>query len=391
MSVVEQYLNLLGPLRPLVAHAAAHLSSSLTMLGLPAPSEPTVAVAVATIVGVLTLSLLLSLAGSLDLSGLFPLGRLLSRGDRRRRRDAVVIVGVSGGGDGGSGGSSDQPAVGKTTLFKALTGSGRQPTHGTTTSMKTNIAPLQLYQANTYMEEQQHKQLSSSSSTTDVGNNYDATQQQPTSNNIKNTPVMDCPGHPRLRHKLPAALRSAKAILFVIDAHRFATRARHDALLLYDILTHPFVAGGNGTSDSTTPIAIIVNKRDLMPAQRLPLSAVRARLEAELDRVRKASDADMSLRSHTAVGGTYSNYGDDDDNGDGVAAERRRRRGTMYGGGGGEEDGGTDDQEWERVPIGYENEAFAFDQIPGRIELMDASAILGDVAQVTTFLEECLV
>lgn len=208
------------------------LASKLSSLGFKPPSEPYLTDAL-----IVTIFFICVSAVVLLLTPLF---------SKRDKRNAVLIVGVSGEGDA--------PAVGKTSLFKALQ-SSQPPKHGTVPSMQINDAIF-----------------------------------APASSSV---PLrwIDFPGHPRLRHTLPPYLTQAKCIVFVIDAQRFMAQARKDAELLYYILTDPNVA------KQATPVLIFCNKSDVPnPAKTV---AVQIRLEAELERAKAASTATLRSASVT--------------------------------------------------------------------------------------------
>lgn len=224
--VLEQHL---GPLRPVIHRAASVLSTTLLYFNLPPPPSSKLADALLITLFLLILS---SLAFALSILRF-----------RRDTRNAVLILGISG--------ENDNPAVGKTAIFKALR-NGWLPKHGTVPSMTVNDAIFIPHGTS-----------------------------QPT-NALR---WIDFPGHPRLRHKLHAYLSIAKCIVFVIDATLFTAQARKDAELLFEILTHPVV------SAKATPLLVFCNKSD-SPLHAKPV-AVQTRLEAELDRARAANSSTL--------------------------------------------------------------------------------------------------
>lgn len=216
--VLEQYV---GPLQGPLLSIANALSATLSSVGLnsPPPSQ---------IVDALIITLFIILISSIGAS-LFP---ALTQ---RNNRNVMLLLGISGDGD--------EPAVGKTVLFKFLK-NGRQPEHGTTPSMQPN----------------------------------DDVFTVSSSDNLS-TRWVDFPGHPRLRTKLGEYLDKAQGIVFVIDGSRFSAQARRDAELLFQVMTNKTV------SKYSTPVLILANKSDITPPSINPAS-IRTRLEAELDRLR---------------------------------------------------------------------------------------------------------
>lgn len=246
--VLEQYL---GPLRPPLVHVASAIAAKLENYGIDPPPHSSVADAMLFTLLAIIITILSYIVTA-----------LLSKQDRR---NAVLILGISG--------DSDDPAVGKTALFKSLR-DGALPKHGTVPSMTVND---------------------------DIFVPHGTSQSAPPLRWI------DFPGHSRLRHKLRKYLAMAKCIVFVVDAQRFTAQARKDAELLFDVLTDPVVA------DSATPVLIFCNKADVQnPAK---ADAVQKRLEAELERAR-AANTSMLRSAAVAVDGSGSQ--------DAVEAEEER-------------------------------------------------------------------
>lgn len=81
-----------------------------------------------------------------------------------------------------------------------------------------------------------------------------------------------------------------------------------------------------------------------------PTVALKARLEAELERIRLASAGALRSASVTTEGE------------------------------------GAEESEAQRVPLGYDNEVFSFDHCAGPVEFCEASAKTGDVEQVVSFI-----
>jgi signal recognition particle receptor subunit beta len=86
--------------------------------------------------------------------------------------------------------------------------------------------------------------------------------------------VIDFPGHRRLRGGLAAALRRAKAIVFVIDAATVAADLTHIAEFLYEVLTDPSVGAAR------PPLLVACNKQDARLAK--APEKVRSMVEREM-------------------------------------------------------------------------------------------------------------
>lgn len=274
----------LGPLAPILLTLSQTIHTILISAGLPAPSLTVLPDAVLFSILTLLLSLLLP--------------PLLSSLSARSARDSVLILGISG--------EADQPAVGKTTLFHVLR-YGHAPKLGTVPSQAPTVAVFTPSQTS----------------------------------HLPSLRWVDFPGHARLRHLLPEQLPRARAIIFVIDATRFATQARRDAALLYDILTSPSVAR------DATPVLIWLNRH-----ASIAQSVVRARLEAELQRARAAGDG--GLRAADVVG----------------------------------DDADAREEDANRVPLGFDNEAFSFDHAPGPVIFGAGCAVSAEVDDVLAFVRE---
>lgn len=221
---------------------------------------------------------------------------------QRDNRNIFLLVGISG--------DDDAPAVGKTALFKLLK-NGCQPQHGTTPSMQPNDASFSVPQ-----------------------------------NDGTTARWVDFPGHPRLRTKLADYLDKARGIVFVIDGSRFSAQARRDAELLFQVMRNKTV------SKYSTPILVVANKADITPLSTTP-SSIRARLEAELDRIRASSTGTLQAASVENTGEEVS-----------------------------EED--------SHVTLGYDNEPFSFDHIPNDVTFSQASAITGEASAIISFMKSCL-
>eukprot|EP00188_Purpureofilum_apyrenoidigerum_P000947 Plantae.Rhodophyta-Purpureofilum_apyrenoidigerum.ctg14803.p1 GENE.Plantae.Rhodophyta-Purpureofilum_apyrenoidigerum.ctg14803~~Plantae.Rhodophyta-Purpureofilum_apyrenoidigerum.ctg14803.p1 ORF type:complete len:261 (-),score=49.30 Plantae.Rhodophyta-Purpureofilum_apyrenoidigerum.ctg14803:573-1355(-) len=155
---------------------------------------------------------------------------------RRRSADAkgdtLVIVGRSAVGE--------EPAVGKTALFKQLK-HGEQPPYGLVTSVQPNISTLVV--------------------------------------EGKDLKAIDVPG--MVPSMLRETLGQARAVVFVLDASRVDQQARSDAEFLYDVLTNDFVVRRR------VPVLVFCNKADLYSAS--TVQAIRKELERELQLIRGAA------------------------------------------------------------------------------------------------------
>jgi signal recognition particle receptor subunit beta len=296
-----------GPFEPWLQRAAMSLADYMRAFGLTPPPE-------SVLVPALLVTLVTVLIGSGYLATL-----ILS--PARSQRDTVLIVGVSPA-------SALAPAPGKTTLFHVLH-NGHLPPYGTVPSQDTNkgtfIPSDALYTARADTEDAEHRRLS---------------------NPVK---WVDFPGYARLRPLLPEQLAVARVLVFVVDASpsAFARTLRESSDLLYDILTHPVVAR------RATPILLFCNKKD-MPSC-VPASDVRSRLEAELERARKARAAALQGARNTVVSGQSVGPSDEDD---------------------------------DRPGLGYDNEEFNFDHIANEVVIAAGSAKLLDVSAVCNFVAE---
>eukprot|EP00607_Mallomonas_marina_P009604 CAMPEP_0182421446 /NCGR_PEP_ID=MMETSP1167-20130531/6860_1 /TAXON_ID=2988 /ORGANISM="Mallomonas Sp, Strain CCMP3275" /LENGTH=234 /DNA_ID=CAMNT_0024598617 /DNA_START=142 /DNA_END=846 /DNA_ORIENTATION=+ len=94
----------------------------------------------------------------------------------------------------------------------------------------------------------------------------------------KTLPVIDFPGHPRLRSQLSDTLRRAKKIVFVVDASNVQSQVREAAEYLYDIFTNPIM-------DDGPPMLIACNKSDISGVR--PPARVKLALQQELEKIRK--------------------------------------------------------------------------------------------------------
>lgn len=162
---------------------------------------------------------------------------------RRDKRDTVLIVGSSG--------LDESPSVGKTTLFTVLR-NGDPPLLTPVPSMEPNEAVFPPR----------------------------AARAAPATRAPTSVRWVDFPGHARVRPRLSRFLERARCVVFVVDAARFAQDARRDAAFLYDVLVHASV------ERHLTPVLVFCNKSELAGA--VSPAAVRARLQAEIERARGA-------------------------------------------------------------------------------------------------------
>jgi signal recognition particle receptor subunit beta len=98
------------------------------------------------------------------------------------------------------------------------------------------------------------------------------------SSSQKSIPIVDFPGHPRLRTQLMESLSSAKKIVFVIDASNIQSHVRVAAEFLYDLFTNPLM--DNGPS-----VMVACNKSDVAGAR--PPARVKLALQQEIEKIRK--------------------------------------------------------------------------------------------------------
>eukprot|EP01041_Mallomonas_annulata_P006641 gene6641-13451_t len=91
-------------------------------------------------------------------------------------------------------------------------------------------------------------------------------------------PIVDFPGHPKLRTQLSDLLSRAKKIVFVVDASKVQSQVRDAAEFLYDLFTNPLM-------DNGPPMMIACNKSDVAGAR--PPARVKLALQQELEKIRK--------------------------------------------------------------------------------------------------------
>jgi Signal recognition particle receptor beta subunit len=289
-------------LDPYLGRAARLLSNAMRSAGLVPPPERLLIPAL-----VFTLFTLLIGASFLVTIALAP---------SRHARDTVLIVGASPS-------STVAAAPGKTTLFHALR-SGHAPPFGTVPSQIPNEAVF------------------SASAAASFGSSDSVLAAQ-------SSPVkwVDFPGAARLRPQLSAFLTTARIVVVVVDSSVavFTRTVRETSDLLHEVLTNATVA------KHATPVLVFCNKADTLGAA--SPATVRTRLEAELERARKAKSGMLSGASNaTVLGGDMS-----------VA------------------DAGQD-----TILLGYENEMFNFDHVSNVVQFASGSAKLLDAACVSDFV-----
>jgi signal recognition particle receptor subunit beta len=92
--------------------------------------------------------------------------------------------------------------------------------------------------------------------------------------------LLDLPGHPRLRSKMESHLRSASAVVLVLDSADITPQRTEAAEDLFEVLTHPTVARRR------VPVLIACNKADL-ETQAHSVDFCRRTLEKQLETMRK--------------------------------------------------------------------------------------------------------
>lgn len=160
---------------------------------------------------------------------------------------------------------------------------------------------------------------------------------------------VDFPGHARLRSKLSDFLSTARGIVFVVDSSptTFSRTVREAADLLHDVLKHPCV------SKYATPLLVLCSKAD-MPGAIAPAD-VKRRLEAELERMRRAKVAGLAGARNAVVLDTA---------------------------------GETSAFQSQDGLLGYENEDFRFEHLQNNIRFDSGSAKNAEISSVVTFVEE---
>lgn len=236
----------------------------------------------------------------------------------RSSRDAVLIIGASPP-------STTAPAPGKTTLFHVLR-TGHAPPFDT---LPTQVPSDGLFAI---------------AASLGAGGGEAGGEAAPPAA----ARWIDYPGHSRLRPKMRDYVGVARGVVFVVDASAaaFSKTVREAADLLH------FVLSDEGFEKSAAPVLVFCNKADTVNS--VAPHDVRTRLEAELERARKAKSATL-------------------------AAARNAMVEDVSGPGG--RDGGP-----ETVFLGFEDEVFSFDHIGNKVEFAQGSAKSLDVRAVAEFV-----
>lgn len=96
--------------------------------------------------------------------------------------------------------------------------------------------------------------------------------------------IVDIPGHPRLRNVFDIYAPSARGVVFLVDSVDFMPKKAEVAEQLYDVLTHPVIAGRR------IPLLVACNKADA-GAKAHTVDFIRKRLEKEIDGMRSTRGA----------------------------------------------------------------------------------------------------
>jgi len=148
--------------------------------------------------------------------------------------------------------------------------------------------------------------------------------------------VVDIPGHNRLRQRVSEFLPIATAIVFVLDSTSISSSVHHVAEHLYDILTNRQV------HNKKIPVLIACNKSDLTMAK--SCEVVKEALLKEINKIRNTKTAMPSSQD--------------------------------------------DEMEEEQVFLGFEDEAFDFEQLPMNVTFEKCSAKTASIAAVKQFILE---
>ncbi|XVE65355.1 hypothetical protein DITRI_Ditri07aG0174300 [Diplodiscus trichospermus] len=149
---------------------------------------------------------------------------------------------------------------------------------------------------------------------------------------IKPVPLVDVPGHSRLKPKLDEFLPQAAGIVFIVDSLEFLPNCRLVSEYLYDILTKSSVV------KKKTPLLICCNKTDKVTAHTKEF--IRKQLEKEIDKLRES----RSAISAADISNDFT--------------------------------------------LGVPGEAFAFSQSRNKVTIAEASGLTGDIAAVEQFIRE---
>lgn len=96
--------------------------------------------------------------------------------------------------------------------------------------------------------------------------------------------IIDIPGHPRLRTVFDVHAPSARGVVFLVDSVDFMPKKSEVAEQLYDVITHPVIAGRR------VPVLLACNKADA-GVKAHTVDFIRKRLEKEIDTMRSTRGA----------------------------------------------------------------------------------------------------
>lgn len=283
--------------------AAIGLRDAMRSVGLTPPPDP-----------LLTPALLITLLTAL-IATAYLLTLLISPSSATR--DAILIIGASPP-------STVAAAPGKTTLFHVLR-TGRAPPFDTLPTQVPNDGEFAV-----------------------AGSLAEQAEAGAEAMPLPKARWVDYPGHSRLRPKMREYVGVARGVVFVVDSSAavFAKTVREAADLLY------FLLSDAEFERSKVPVLVFCNKADT-PSSVAP-SDVKTKLEAEMERARKAKAATLA----SARNATVEEAGGDED-GNGPA---------------------------ESVFLGYEDEVFSFEHVGNKVEFGKGSAKGLDVRDVAEFV-----
>jgi len=130
--------------------------------------------------------------------------------------------------------------------------------------------------------------------------------------NCKPVRIIDFPGHSRLRPQLFDMIEDCAALVFVIDACAFSTKARDIASFVLDLLTSEKML------KNCSNMLILCNKTDALPDELAgisPKTMVKKRLETEIEALRLAraealDDIANSMRVELEIAGSVFKWSD---------------------------------------------------------------------------------
>lgn len=103
----------------------------------------------------------------------------------------------------------------------------------------------------------------------------------------KSVPLVDVPGHERVRNSAFARHRNdARALIFMLDSATLHTAVRDVAEQLFSVLSDPVVQG------SRCPVAVVCNKQDQELAKAAPV--IERALQKEIDVLRETSTSRLA-------------------------------------------------------------------------------------------------